>query len=232
MKGRRASALLITAIMVAGCSARGMKKEAVPVGESKMPRAAKDEGPSSSLDNKKLNPLQDVNGQTGSMSGRRRGRAQQAIEGGAYSETQRVKAKRGVEIELPASYGNVATQLDQALPGKPKIACVVVEQKSIRKASTRGLCKLLRARHPKQEIISLHDLRQSHQLNSLITTARADGVDLLVILEKRITRSFVILDTRSTVVLGQAAGSAEQVVPGEKSLLSLHASLKKLWMTQ
>ncbi|MDF1665872.1 MAG: hypothetical protein P1V97_29215, partial [Planctomycetota bacterium] len=135
-------------------------------------------------------------------------------------------------ILLPNTYGSVATVLDKALSKKLKVACLVVENKTLRKVKTRGVCKVLRSQNANCEITSFEGLKQGHNLRTLLTTARAEKADILVILEKRSERSFVILDTRNAVVLGHGSGSQQQLVPGNKTLLSLHESLCKTWTAQ
>lgn len=154
------------------------------------------------------------------------------IAGGAFSETQRTVAARGPEIVLPQSFGSVATQLDKPLPNKRKVACLVVEGKHLRKVQTRGICKLLRNQASGGEIVSWDVIKQNHTLSSLMNRARSESVDLLVILEKKDPRSFVILDTRNSTVLAQGTRSEGLVAPGDKGLFQLHGKLRKAWTTQ
>ena len=155
-----------------------------------------------------------------------------AIKGGAFSETQRTVAVRGPEIVLPSTFGAVATQLDKPLPNKRKVACLVVEGKHLRKVQTRGICKVLRNQSVSGEIVAWDALKQNHTLSSLMSRARSESVDLLVILEKKAQRSFVILDTRTSTVLAQGNRFAGLVAPGDKGLFQLHGKLRKAWTTQ
>lgn len=153
-------------------------------------------------------------------------------KGGAYSETQQTLASRGPQIVLPAVFNTVVTQLDQPLPKKQKVACVVVEGSYLRKVKTRGICKLLRNQNSNGEVVAWDTLKQSHTLNSLITLARSQSIDLLVILEKRGTRSFVILDTRNAAVLCHTTKSQQNLVSGDTQLAQLHGKIYKAWTAQ
>ncbi|MDF1666511.1 MAG: hypothetical protein P1V97_32480 [Planctomycetota bacterium] len=152
--------------------------------------------------------------------------------GGAYSETQRTVASRGPQIVLPTIFDSVVTNLDKPLPKKQKVACVVVEGSYLRKEKTRGICKVLRNQNSNNEVVSWGSLKQSQTLNSLMTLARSQSIDLLVILEKRQQRSFVILDTRNAAVLCHSTKFRQSLVPGDSQLLQLHGKICKAWTTQ
>lgn len=153
-------------------------------------------------------------------------------KGGAYSETHQTVSTRGPQIVLPNVFNSVVTNLDKPLPKKKKVACVVVEGSYLRKEKTRGICKILRNQSSPPEVVSWDSLKQSQTLNSLLTLARSQNVDLIVILEKRQERSFVILDARNAAVLCHTTRSQENLVSGDNQLIQLHGKICKAWTAQ
>lgn len=216
------------ALLLGGCGA-GEKKEATSIGDSNGERVIGN----SSLNPRTANPVEDAKRQENSSMGNAdRPRGRNGLTGGAFSETHQTTANRGPLIVLPRIFGVVPSRLDKALPKKQKVACIVVEQKYLRKVKTRGVCKTLRNQNPDCEIFSFEGLKQDQTLQSLLVTARSQKADILVILEKKTARSFVLLDTRNAVLLGYSSGTQQHVLPGNKSLLALHGTLCKLWSSQ
>ena len=68
------------------------------------------------------------------------------------------------------------------------------------------MSKLLRGQGCFGQVLSLENFKQSVDLNSLISHVRGQSIELLVILEKKQERSFVILDTRNMQLLGEGSG--------------------------
>jgi hypothetical protein len=237
MKKRYELSLFALAALLAGCASlkTPMTEGKAP---SKGPRSADQQTRNKSAQgslSKKAKPLQRLGdrrkGAVGTMT--QTGPDDAFIAGGAYDNEHRVRARRiGPKIRLPENYGRLVRSFDQPLSLKPRIACIVVEGAALRLRKTRGMSRLLAAQTCFEQVLSLENLKQDHDLRRLISYVRGQGIDLLVILEKKQERSFAVVDARSSQLLALGSGRRRQVVSGHKILESLYKRLCQVWAVQ